>query len=191
VLQRAPSFSMPPTPSTLLASLTGSTNPRRHRRPSFPTHSGRKLGGLWAHCVQDAPPPQMHDACLKSASDGHRNRRRLPSALCFPSALVGRRARLCIRLNPASRRSYPIGSASAFPIPNPVVASSSAGGEGAMPKWRRSIGGSAEWRAGLLLLTSTPAASSASMAHRRRARADDAVGIGLLAALEEDDTMSG
>jgi hypothetical protein len=29
------------------------------------------------------------------------------------------------------------------------------------------------------------------MAHGRRARADDAVGIGLLAVLEEDDTRSG
>lgn len=54
----------------------------------------------------------------------------------------------------------------------------------AAPKRRRSIGGSADWRAGLLLPTTT-AAASARKAQARRARLDDAAGIGiLLAALE-------
>ncbi|KAF8780469.1 hypothetical protein HU200_001593 [Digitaria exilis] len=52
------------------------------------------------------------------------------------------------------------------------------------PKRRRSIGGSTDWRAGLLLPTTT-AASSARKGQARRARLDDAAGIGLiLAALE-------
>ncbi|WVZ55298.1 hypothetical protein U9M48_005974 [Paspalum notatum var. saurae] len=55
----------------------------------------------------------------------------------------------------------------------------------AAPKRRRSIGGSADWRAGLLLPTTTAAAASARKAQPRRARLDDAAGIGiLLAALE-------
>ncbi|KAJ1298980.1 hypothetical protein BS78_01G496100 [Paspalum vaginatum] len=54
----------------------------------------------------------------------------------------------------------------------------------AEPKRRRSIGGSADWRAGLLLPTTT-AAASARKAQPRRVRLDDAAGIGiLLAALE-------
>ena len=26
------------------------------------SYSGKKLCGLWAHSVEDEPPPQMHDA---------------------------------------------------------------------------------------------------------------------------------
>ncbi|XP_052146910.1 uncharacterized protein LOC127765966 [Oryza glaberrima] len=64
------------------------------------------------------------------------------------------------------------------------------GAELAAPKRRRSIGGSTEWKAGLLLpTTSTASARKGSAAsHSRRggaARLDDAAGIGLLlAALE-------
>ncbi|KAL6907720.1 hypothetical protein ACP4OV_002759 [Aristida adscensionis] len=67
------------------------------------------------------------------------------------------------------------------------------GADLAAPKRRRSIGGSAEWRAGLLLPTTTAAAASArkggaAVGHPRRggaARHADAAGIGLLlAALE-------
>lgn len=64
------------------------------------------------------------------------------------------------------------------------------GAELAAPKRRRSIGGSTEWKAGLLLPTTTTASarkgSAASHSHRGgAARLDDAAGIGLLlAALE-------
>ncbi|KAL6648874.1 hypothetical protein ACP70R_013098 [Stipagrostis hirtigluma subsp. patula] len=64
------------------------------------------------------------------------------------------------------------------------------GTELAAPKRRRSIGGSAEWRAGLLLPTTTAASArrGGAVGHPRRggaARLDDAAGIGLLlAALE-------
>ncbi|OEL22053.1 hypothetical protein BAE44_0016933 [Dichanthelium oligosanthes] len=57
----------------------------------------------------------------------------------------------------------------------------------AAPKRRRSIGGSADWRAGLLLPTTTAAASARKGQARRggASRLDDAAGIGLLlAALE-------
>ncbi|PUZ43045.1 hypothetical protein GQ55_9G630600 [Panicum hallii var. hallii] len=57
----------------------------------------------------------------------------------------------------------------------------------AAPKRRRSIGGSADWRAGLLLPTTTAAASARKAQARRggASRLEDAAGIGLiLAALE-------
>ncbi|RCV46751.1 hypothetical protein SEVIR_9G560500v4 [Setaria viridis] len=66
-------------------------------------------------------------------------------------------------------------------------ASASAGAaELAAPKRRRSIGGSADWRAGLLLPTTTAASARKGQARRGgAARLDDAAGIGLiLAALE-------
>ncbi|XP_062216917.1 uncharacterized protein LOC133917010 [Phragmites australis] len=66
-----------------------------------------------------------------------------------------------------------------------------AGAELAAPKRRRSIGGSADWRAGLLLPTTTAASArkgGGAVGQARRggaARLDDAAGIGLLlAALE-------
>ncbi|TVU48518.1 hypothetical protein EJB05_08156 [Eragrostis curvula] len=62
-----------------------------------------------------------------------------------------------------------------------------AGTELAAPKRRRSIGGSTDWRAGLLLPTTTASASARKGQVRRggAARLDDAAGIGLLlAALE-------
>uniref|UniRef100_A0A0E0K892 Uncharacterized protein n=1 Tax=Oryza punctata TaxID=4537 RepID=A0A0E0K892_ORYPU len=67
--------------------------------------------------------------------------------------------------------------------------SGSSGTELAAPKRRRSIGGSTEWKAGLLLPTTTASARKGSAAsHSRRggaSRLDDAAGIGLLlAALE-------
>ncbi|KAL5210107.1 hypothetical protein ABZP36_005730 [Zizania latifolia] len=56
------------------------------------------------------------------------------------------------------------------------------------PKRRRSIGGSTEWKAGLLVPTTTASARRGGASHSRRggaARFDDAAGIGLLlAALE-------
>lgn len=64
------------------------------------------------------------------------------------------------------------------------------GAELAAPKRRRSIGGSTEWKAGLLLPTTTTASArkGSAASHSRRggaARLDDAAGIGLLlAALE-------
>ncbi|XP_040378507.1 uncharacterized protein LOC102722284 [Oryza brachyantha] len=56
----------------------------------------------------------------------------------------------------------------------------------AAPKRRRSVGGSTEWKAGLLLPTTTASARKAAASHSRRgARLDDAAGIGiLLSALE-------
>ncbi|KAF0911069.1 hypothetical protein E2562_005453 [Oryza meyeriana var. granulata] len=65
--------------------------------------------------------------------------------------------------------------------------SGASGMELAAPKRRRSIGGSTEWKAGLLLPTTTASArKGSSTSHSRRgARLDDAAGIGLLlAALE-------
>ncbi|KAL5219690.1 hypothetical protein ABZP36_020374 [Zizania latifolia] len=66
--------------------------------------------------------------------------------------------------------------------------STASGVELAAPKRRRSIGGSTEWKAGLLLPTTTASARKGGASHSRRggaSRLDDAAGIGLLlAALE-------
>ncbi|CAD6201733.1 unnamed protein product [Miscanthus lutarioriparius] len=99
-----------------------------------------------------------------------------------PAATPPRRS-LALRRKRSSRRV-----ASGLSARDSDAAAAAAGFTGAelsAPKRRRSIGdGSADWRAGLLLPTSTPAAS-ARKAQARRVRADDAAGIGLLlAALE-------
>jgi len=95
-------------------------------------------------------------------------------------AVTPPRRSLALRRKRSSRRV-----ASGLSARDSDAAAGFTGAELAAPKRRRSIGGSADWRrAGLLLPTSTPAAS-ARKAQARRARADDAAGIGLLlAALE-------
>ncbi|XP_066359772.1 uncharacterized protein [Miscanthus floridulus] len=127
------------------------------------------------------PPPQVSVQHVGRASSDELLRKfadpdaRRPAATPPPRSLALRRKRSSRRV--ASGLSARDSDASA-------AAAGFTGVELAPPKRRRSIGGSADWRAGLLLPTSTPAAS-ARKAQARRARADDAAGIGLLlAALE-------
>ncbi|XP_066388833.1 uncharacterized protein [Miscanthus floridulus] len=132
---------------------------------------------------QQAPPPQQQVSVQhvgRASSDELLRKFADPDAR-RPAATPPRRS-LALRRKRSSRRV-----ASGLSARDSDAAAAAAGFTGvelAAPKRRRSIGGSADWRAGLLLPTSTPAAS-ARKAQARRVRADDAAGIGLLlAALE-------
>jgi hypothetical protein len=121
------------------------------------------------------PPPQVSVQHVGRASSDELLRKFADPDARRPAVTPPRRKRSSRRV--ASGLSARDSDASA-------AAAGFTGAELAAPKRRRSIGGSADWRAGLLLPTSTPAAS-ARKAQARRARADDAAGIGLLlAALE-------
>lgn len=118
------------------------------------------------------PPPQVSVQHVGRASSDELLRKFADPDARRPAVTPPRRKR-------SSRRV-----ASGLSARDSDAAAGFTGAELAAPKRRRSIGGSADWRAGLLLPTSTPAAS-ARKAQARRARADDAAGIGLLlAALE-------
>ncbi|CAN6302464.1 unnamed protein product [Urochloa humidicola] len=91
------------------------------------------------------------------------------------------RRSLALRRKRSSRRV-----ASGLSARDSDSAAAAGGTELAAPKRRRSIGGSADWRAGLLLPTTSAASARKAQARRGGApRLDDAGGIGLiLAALE-------
>ncbi|KAE8799725.1 hypothetical protein D1007_24814 [Hordeum vulgare] len=93
------------------------------------------------------------------------------------------RRSLALRRKRSSRRV-----ASGLSARDSGTAGAASGAELAAPKRRRSIGGSTDWRAGLLLPTTTASSSSArkgTASHARRgARLDDAGVAHFLAALE-------